>query len=214
MHGWKVPEVDRSEVAVYAEPLLAEHIARSVGVSLLRPSPDWLATVPVEWKGREVILTTLREARRLDQERFVKSAAGKEFEAAVYAHGNDLPREEKLDGNLAVLVQGVVRWEVEYRCFVLDRWVKTTSAYWRHGRSAQQEDGTWARDEVAEASQFCQSFLDESGVELPRSCVVDVGMIEGRGWAVIESNAAWSSGLYGCDGERVLEVLREGCGRF
>ena len=36
----------------------------------------------------------------------------------------------------------------------------------------------------------------------------DVRIIEDRGWAVVEQNAAWGSGIYGCDPEQVLEVLR------
>jgi len=35
-----------------------------------------------------------------------------------------------------------------------------------------------------------------------------VGHIKDRGWAVVEANAAWGSGLYGCDPVKVLEVLR------
>jgi hypothetical protein len=38
--------------------------------------------------------------------------------------------------------------------------------------------------------------------------VVDVGRVAGRGWAVVEANPAWGSGLYGCDAARVLPVLR------
>ena len=47
--------------------------------------------------------------------------------------------------------------------------------------------------------------VDES---LPRACVIDVGYIEGRGWACVEQNAAWGAGLYACDAERALEVIR------
>ena len=32
-----------------------------------------------------------------------------------------------------------------------------------------------------------------------------------RGWAVIESNPAWGSGLYGCDLNQVLGVLQRAC---
>jgi hypothetical protein len=38
--------------------------------------------------------------------------------------------------------------------------------------------------------------------------VLDVGIITNRGWAVIEQNAAWGSGIYGCDPVQVLEVIR------
>lgn len=33
---------------------------------------------------------------------------------------------------------------------------------------------------------------------------VTVMVIDGRGWAVVEFNAAWGAGLNGCDAEKVL----------
>lgn len=47
-----------------------------------------------------------------------------------------------------------------------------------------------------------------------RAIVVDVGEIFGRGWAVIEANAAWGSGIYGCDPGRVLDVIRHATLQF
>ncbi|WP_156910681.1 DUF4343 domain-containing protein [Nocardia mangyaensis] len=40
---------------------------------------------------------------------------------------------------------------------------------------------------------------------------MDVGLIEGRGWAVVEANCAFGAGMYGCDPVRVLEVLARAC---
>ena len=45
-------------------------------------------------------------------------------------------------------------------------------------------------------------------LSLPPAVVVDVGRIAGRGWAVVEANAAWGAGIYGCEPEQVLAVLR------
>ena len=42
VHGWKVPEVDDGLVAVYAEPLLATHIAQALRLELFEPAIDWL----------------------------------------------------------------------------------------------------------------------------------------------------------------------------
>ncbi|HNB74240.1 MAG TPA: hypothetical protein PLS70_24185 [Acidobacteriota bacterium] len=39
--------------------------------------------------------------------------------------------------------------------------------------------------------------------------VIDVGVISGKGWAVVEANAAFGSGIYGCDPAQVLPVLAE-----
>ncbi|MDA7887578.1 ATP-grasp domain-containing protein [bacterium] len=36
---------------------------------------------------------------------------------------------------------------------------------------------------------------------------MDVGLIRGRGWAVVECNECWASGIYACDPTRVLETL-------
>ncbi|MFI2604490.1 hypothetical protein ACH5AC_27990 [Streptomyces sp. NPDC018693] len=37
--------------------------------------------------------------------------------------------------------------------------------------------------------------------------VVDVGLVEGAGWAVVEANAAWAGGHYACDADAALEVV-------
>lgn len=50
-------------------------------------------------------------------------------------------------------------------------------------------------------------------VPAPLGVVLDVGVIEGRGWAVVEANAAWGSGIYGCDPAAILPVLARACSR-
>jgi len=42
---------------------------------------------------------------------------------------------------------------------------------------------------------------------LPMTVVVDVGFVGGRGWTVIEFNAAWGAGLNGCNPERFLPAI-------
>src|ERR1035441_8993875 len=208
MHGWKVPQVDAADVAIYGEPLLATHIAQTLGVELLGPANDWLPTIPECWRKRSVHLATMKEARDCLEPRFIKSAAGKEFDARVYDSGKDLPRGQMIADSPPVLIQEVVRWDVEYRCFISERSVKTASSYWRHGKEPRDENKMWSDAELPEAVEFCTTFLRDFNVHTPEACVIDVGSIQERGWAVIECNAAWSSGIYGCDGAAVLPVLR------
>ena len=42
---------------------------------------------------------------------------------------------------------------------------------------------------------------------LPASCVIDAGMLADKGWAVVEMNASWGSGLNGHDPERAAECI-------
>src|SRR5262249_49623979 len=103
-----------------------------------------------------------------------------------------------------------VVFEVEYRCFIVERRAAALSPYIRGGEIARDADGAWDADtaEVAEARACVGALLGDPAVELPPAVVVDVGRMAGRGWGVVEANAAWASGLCGCDPAAVLAVLR------
>ena len=60
-------------------------------MELLGPADDWLSSIPECWRKRSVLFTTMKEARECAEPRFIKSAAGKEFDARVYESGKDLP---------------------------------------------------------------------------------------------------------------------------
>ncbi len=66
----------------------------------------------------------------------------------------------------------------------------------------------YTEDERREATQFAEMVLRSDGERLTRAVVLDVGQIAGRGWAVVEANAAWGAGIYGCAPEAALDVIR------
>jgi hypothetical protein len=112
-----------------------------------------------------------------------------------------------------VLFSAPVEWSIEYRCFVLEREIATVSPYWRDGRLAQADDGSWpaAPEEITGATRFAARVAADPAVPACGGWVLDVGRITGAGWAVVEANPAWGSGLYGCEPDRVLDVLRAAC---
>jgi len=213
VHGWRVPTLPARDVAVYGEPLFARHVAQTLGLNLLEPPLDWLPKLPAHWRGREVRLTTLDEARKISERAFIKPADEKCFDARVYSTGKELPAPGLLPEDLPVLVQEVVEWTTEFRCFVLERRVLAVSVYWRDGKLAKSEDNVWSASEpeLSNATQFCENVLRDSSISMPEGVVLDVGIIRHYGWAVVECNAAFSSGIYGCDQEQVLRVLRRTC---
>jgi len=213
VHGWQVPEVRASDVAVYGEPLFARHVAQTLGLKLQEPPLNWLPQLPAKWRGRNVRLTALAEARGFEQRAFIKPADEKCFDAKTYSSGSELPAMDVLPDDVPVLVQDVVEWKIEFRCFVLGRKVMTLSPYWRDGRLANSEDGSWnaSTRELGSATEFCEQVLADAAVQVPDAVVIDVGIIANHGWAVIESNAAFSSGIYGCNAQEVLPVLLRAC---
>ncbi len=212
LENWRPPLWLRDEHLVfYGEPLFADVVAGPLGLALLEPTPDWLTQLPGGYLRREVRAGTLAEGKRCTAPIFLKPALDKCFPAGVYASGAALPANiELLPETTPVLLAEPAQWELEFRCFVLERAVAAMSPYLRAGALVEAEDGSWpaSPEETAEAEHYIQTVLADRAIRLPPAVVVDIGRIAGRGWAIIEANAAWGSGLYGCEPERVLPVLQ------
>jgi ATP-grasp domain, R2K clade family 2 len=201
------------DLVLYGEPLFAAVVADKLGLALVEPPQDWVARLPDEYRQRSVRMGTLDEARGIDSPVFIKPADDKCFTARVYTSGAELPSADVLDGCTPVLIAEPVHWQVEYRCFVLDQRVVAWSPYLRDGELAQAADGTWSAPQIEadEAIDFARAALSDSRVQLPPAVVLDVGIIRSRGWAVVEANAAWGSGIYGCDANEALKVIQRSC---
>lgn len=211
--NWRVPcelRMPEGDVVVYAEPLFAEAVADQLDLILMEPPPEWLVELPARFRNRRVNLMTLAEARQISEPVFVKPAEGKVFEAKVYNDASQLPPSESVDEKFPVLCSEPVTWQLEVRCFVQDRELIDLSPYWRAGTLSRAEDGTWpfryGEEEATRA--FVDLLLKAPDVSMPSAFVLDVGVIGERGWAVVEANPCWGAGLYGCEPQRVLEVLR------
>lgn len=209
--SWRVPEHigARGDLVFYGEPLFAAVVAAQLGVALLEPPLDWTARLPERFLRRGLRFTDLGAARDLPGPLFVKPADDKSFTSRVYGSGAELPAPDVLPDGLPVVVGEPVAWELEVRCFVADRRRVTTSLYLRRGALNEAPDGSWpwTAGEREAAHAFLEQVLTANDVALPPGVVVDVGLIEGRGWAVVEANAAWGSGIYGCEPSAVLEAL-------
>jgi hypothetical protein len=187
-------------------------LADELDLALLEPPLDWLTTVPPEHLGRKIVFTTLAEARRYSERAFFKAADEKAFPPGVYDRGA-LPASDLLSPDTVVLISEPVEMELEFRCFVRDSTVLTLSPYLRDGTRVETEEGRWpATDqEYSDAEAFAVSVLADERVRLPPAVVLDVARVPGGGWVVIEVNPCWGSGVYGCDPEKALDVIRRAC---
>jgi len=205
--GWRVPEHLRTlpEPVFYGEALFGPSISEQLGLVLSNPPEDWLVRLPREYRLRDIRLSTLGAERASTAAAFIKPPNDKSFPAQVYT-GAELP--QGYDEAMPVLVSDVVRWRCEFRCFVLDRELRTYSLYSRDGELARDSGFASTPEEDAGLRDFIGRLLADARVDLPRACVIDAGIIDGGDWACVEQNVAWGAGLYACDPDAVLEVLR------
>jgi hypothetical protein len=208
---WRAPAtLQGRELVLYGEPLFIDVITPALGLAVLEASWDWTATLPEEYRRRNIRFTILSEATSQSTRAFVKPTEDKCFAARLYSSGSALAAASAaLPGSTPVLVAEPVTWDIEFRCFVLNRRVMTYAPYLRDGEPLQEETRTWPSSaaESEEALTYANALLADSRVVLPAAIVVDVGKIRGRGWAVVETNGAWGAGIYGCDPAGVLPVL-------
>lgn len=192
---------------LYGGEAFADAVAPELGMALLQPAARWLADLPAEFTRREIVFTTLGEAHRLGQARFVKPAAGKAFPAKVYATGGDLPSD--VPGQTPVLVAEPVHFAQEYRLHVLDGAVRAGGRYAVDGVLDPAPPDTLP--EWQTVLSFAADLFGRDAEALPSAVVVDVGMILAEDGtcelAVVEANEAWFSNCYAADPAGVLDVV-------
>jgi protein-tyrosine phosphatase len=217
VHAWdeNPPDPPLSRVVYYGRTNVVRQAADRYRLALLEPPLDLLARLPTPLLLRKVEFARFRDLTRLKQPTFVKPAdpLDRFFDAGVYANGRDIRAPRGISPDLPVLVAEPVEWLAEFRCFVREGRVLGTSPYLSFGRPVWRAWGEGGEKCVPskDALAVCGRLLTERSVSLPPAFVVDVGLIEGRGWAVVEFNPAWCSGQLGADPAAVLGVLERAC---
>jgi hypothetical protein len=192
---WSPPDVDRERVRLYGNDTFCLVLAQKLGLTLVSPPDDLLLKVDASWLKREVHGATLEQVASGPFPRFIKPLVPKVFRAAVWPGPEALAEEcQGLAGDTPVLSSEVVTLRAEARGWVLDGRVRTCAVYEGEGH-------------VAEAEAFLATVAREA--VLPRTCVLDAAWVEGRGWALLEANAAWGAGLNGCDAAEAVHCLAE-----
>ncbi len=213
LRGWRVDApIDDDQLAIYGEPLFALAVAEQLEQVLLEAPLDWLCRLPKRYVKRDNGFATLADFESLSYPTFLKPADDKCFPARVYQAAGDVPVHEPESYKIPVLFSEPAVWPVEFRAFVRDGEVRTMSVYSRYGELIEGADpAASAESDAREARRFLEEMLVDAGVEVPPAVVVDVGMIEDVGWAVVESNPAWGAGIYSCDPVDVIETLDRAC---
>ena len=190
---WDPTIFEPSSVRVYGPDSFCLVLQQKLGFQLCSPDDDLLLRVPAKFLQRKLERRTLGEAAAGTFPVFIKPVMPKQFRGAVYQSSIALAEECRgLTPETAVFVAELVQFTCEVRSFVLDGRVLDAAVY---------EDTA----DVADAIQFIAALTQ--AMTLPRTVVVDVGYVAGRGWAVIEFNAAWGAGLNGCDPGKVWPAV-------
>ena len=184
---WDPPTLPTGQVRVYGNDTFCLVLAEKLGLRLVSPPDELLLGLDPSLTGRPLRGLALTDAGDIAFPAFVKSAVPKLFRAGVYDdHATLLAEVDGLESETLLIVSGIVAFVCEVRCWILGGEVRTLACY----------EGAC---DLAAARRFASIVARAPGV--PEVCVIDVGQIGGADgpWAVVEANAAWGSGLNGCD---------------
>ena len=202
-------------VTFYGGTDLALAVASRFRLALLEPPFDLLAKLPLEFKLRTVEYARFGDLGRLKAPTFVKPADAlkKSFDAGIYSNALDIRGPKGIDATSPVLLSEPVEWSAEYRCFIDDGEIAAWSPYISFGRPAWKPfgKGTLASETPGNLKSFCKRLFSRSGLLFPPAFVMDIGLIDDRGWGVVEFNPVWCSGVLGADPRKVLAVLQRAC---
>jgi len=191
---WRPPSgLDPRSVKVYGNDTFCLVLAQKIGLSLVSPPDDLIRNLDRRWTRRDVTIRMLGDMRAADFPAFIKPVVPKQFTARIYVQLADLEMEcSGLKASTAVILSSVIALEAEARSFTLDGRVLDCSIY----EGVAKPEG---------ALRFSEKFCNS--VPLPRTCVVDAGLIRGEEWAFIEANSSWGAGLNGCEAAKVLPAI-------
>jgi hypothetical protein len=213
--GWKVATTggfsfDASlltqDLVLYGDLEFGDDVRTALRLALIEPTDNWLPSLPLRFRRRQVVIANLAEARLLTQPAFVKPARRKWFPARVYAAGSEIEISRGCPEDLPVLIAEPVEFGLEVRLFVKEREIIAWTPYSCHGVSLRGRRHP-SDDAAGPALNFGRELLGDTTVAIPPAVTIDVGLIEGRGWAVVEANATWASALYRADPLQVLPAL-------
>jgi hypothetical protein len=195
---WDPPALDAKCVRVYGGTSFVPVLRDKLGFDLCTPADDLILSLPPEALKRRIQKRRLEEAEHFQYPLFVKPVIPKLFAAHAYANLVQLRRECRgLGGDTAVLTSDTVSFVAEARTFILEGEVLDCALY--------EGDGN-VQEAAAAATDFAHYPL------LPRTLVLDVGLIKDKGWVVIELNAAWGAGLNGCQAQRIWPSIAAASG--
>jgi len=221
--GWETLRLDGNLIPEWFDPpdsdiaffYTAPHvfdIARQLGRTMVGCNPSWAVDLPPEFLKRELEQTILRDALLISQQRFVKHSVSKAFPAAVYDADKLASETKSIHPDSLVHVGEPVEWICEFRCFVSQGQVNAISPYVYDGEIVANYDSfpNVSGTEMNDVRKYAESVLNHPAVQTPEAFVLDVGIIHDRGWAVVECNECWASGIYNCEPTEVLKTLISG----
>lgn len=189
---WEPPPLPADAVRLYGPDTFCLVLAQLLGLRLVSPADDLLADAPSELLGRRVRVARLDSASE-NLPAFVKPLVPKAFRASVYRDAQELRAETRgLPAETPVLLSEVIHFRAEARAFLLGSDVLDCAVY----------EGTAS---AADASAFASQVA--SVLPLPTTTVLDVGYSDAAGWALVEANAPWGSGLNGCRAKAVVPSI-------
>jgi hypothetical protein len=203
--GWSVVrrrfDFDGSDrVAFYGDTFTATALIRRKYCALLEPEFDSLTRLSRQCVKRDVAFGRLGDLLATCPPGFLKPADGtaKVFSAKVYDEAGRAELRRDTDLDTPSLWSEPVDWTMEIRAVVHHARILSLRCYAVEGRRSPNPLACLPLEpEVASAaSDFIADVLEHRS-DLPPSFVVDVGRIEGRGWAVVEFNSLWASRFFG-----------------
>lgn len=217
--GWQVnrlvnrqipADLDTTNLVLYGESFFVEYLAQELNLTLVVPDPEFLIKLPYEFINRNLKIVKHSEFTPISTPTFIKAADIKSITAKVYQPREEILGLNSLPADTPLLLSEPVVWESEYRCFIREGKLQAMSIYAAGGETAVCASEIWTAQSATDdaAVEFAQKVLADKRVQLPKSVVVDIGLIEQRGWSIIEANPAWSSGIYYCSPEGVLSTLQ------
>jgi hypothetical protein len=214
-YGFEAPDLKDYEVSSYwmAGGYAARFQRAGLAGNLTAPGQEWLSSIDESLLGRRIVtgslsampegVTLWAKPAEAKIDAMIAGRYTKDEVEKIFASEN-LPSHTNFQWT-----EDILRINHEHRFYVCDETIVTGSPYLIDGVVYHQDIESPRYDE---AKKYAGYALKELGENRPPAFTLDVGLNEITDqWLIVEANPAWSSGIYGSDPAKVIDVLDVAC---
>ena len=184
-------------------------IAKQMNWRLISNNFCWTSAINKNYLKRNIEICKIEDFLNIKENKFIKSEY-ELFEAKVYSPDEikKIIESKKYDAQFKgrILISDPVNFVAKYRFFVNNTYIKAGCCYSINNEINNSQNWFIGVDKI---ESKLVNWLNNDLISEPSS--IDVGVLDNNEIVIINSKPVWSSEIYGCSFEGVIDALQYSC---
>jgi hypothetical protein len=193
---WIKPKISNQRISVYGYDTFCLVLAQILELKLISVKDEDIVTVKPQYLKRNIEIRLTSELNKIDFPKFIKPVIPKLFKAEIFQSRQEFElKNSELEDEQQLICSEIIQVDKEVRAFILDKEIMDLAFYEGEGK-------------IEAPKRFIEDFLNNTGLDLPKTFVLDIGYNSQKDWFIVEFNSTWGAGLNYCQSSKILDCIQ------